>query len=79
MKIITRTFETSYKHSLIATLYYGKDDTTTFFENSTRAHDAFIANGADPQIIKLVSFDGKNHDSAEGPWVASLLEWFESF
>jgi len=60
-------------------LYYGKSDTTTFFENSINAYNRFIANGADPNTITLVGFDGKDHDGAESPSMRAALDWFATF
>lgn len=70
---------TNWKPTTPTTLFYGGDDTTTYFQNSLRAYDSFIAAGADPNIIKIVSLQGKNHETAEGPWVKLVLEWFDQY
>jgi len=67
----------SWKPEVPITLYYGKSDTSTYFENSITAFNNFKANGASPEIVKLVGFDEKDHDGTVGPAMRAALDWFE--
>ncbi len=60
-------------------LHYGKDDSTTYYQNSLNTYQKFLSNGADPQKISIIGYDGKDHEGSESPWFKSTLDWFSGF
>ena len=55
------------------TLYYGDADQYVIPENSETAYEAILENGGD---IKRVIFEGKNHFTANIPYITTVFEQF---
>ena len=58
-------------------LYYGKDDSSTYFQNSINAHEKLIELGADPSNVRIVGFEGRDHEGTLDPWLKATLDWFD--
>ncbi len=61
------------------TLFYGSEDTTSYFENSISAHSSFLEAGVDPEVIKLQGFSGEDHSGASSKWAVATVEYFNNF
>ncbi len=52
------------------------DNTVTFQNSITMMNNLISNNGSD---ISLVTFDGKNHETASLPSVLGMIEWFDIY